>query len=692
MKLLSICPEQVKEVYYLELSPNQQFQIISCFLSNQETNPDSIQTIPFSFFFSFKQPSSYWLDCNSTLLLSLFSYQSILIHQSIKNSLSQDLSTVVSSSSVLFFYEFLHQQTGCSYQVTSSSPSLQSFIQANSYYLSQEGILLSSLLFPQFLLSSIPSSSSSLFLSLAQQVYHSLHEQLTVLSKRLEEIDESIESVMEFQSLAPFCGLAIDIIYLLYQEINKNEKKAQEKETQSINTQQDSCITLQQLNSIKTQLSEILNQIIHSLKQLNIHSIQGLSCWLAYYQLYLTHYPSSSLTTPFFQFFSLLCKQILSSSSLLLFQQPLYNEIFRYNLYQSTTHNDLLLLFFFQQSFFSSLFSSSELSLLLISLFSQMSSYLPSHSHRSYLSLALTQLCLIYQPQSSLLTTIINNRESSDLSWLFVLHYLQIHSSELSTYQSILLPLVPSIPLQLSSLSNQWILQFFSLFYPAFTKKELLPWLFFIIKTILFNGHDKLQQQGISLLQAFSSTEENSSLLNSFIQSYLKREWKMEASFFLPAFSFLHSMIDFLPSLSPFLFCINLFSYQTSLSLPILSYLSHRVPFLLFNDLHYSLDTNQFDLYCNNNTDIEKAILGSYLYILLCQVISFFLFLSRMKPVFKKYSHDSYKSYLHVHYLHQMEYLLIILLFQQLNHSFINNYLLLYRIDLFNYYQLYQFI
>ena len=141
MKLLSICPEQVKEVYYLELSPNQQFQIISCFLSNQEINPDSIQTIPFSFFFSFKQPSSYWLDCNSTLLLSLFSYQSIIIHQSIKNSLYQDLSTVASSS-VLFFYEFLHQQTGCSYQVTSSSPSLQSFIQANSYYLSQEGILL----------------------------------------------------------------------------------------------------------------------------------------------------------------------------------------------------------------------------------------------------------------------------------------------------------------------------------------------------------------------------------------------------------------------------------------------------------------------------------------------------------------------------------------------------------------------
>ena len=118
----------------------------------------------------------------------------------------------------------------------------------------------------------------------------------------------------------------------------------------------------------------------------------------------------------------------------------------------------------------------------------------------------------------------------------------------------------------------------------------------------------------------------NSSLLNTFIQSYLKREWKMNSSFFLPAFSFIHSMIDYLPSLSPFLFCINLFSYQTSLSLPILSYLSHRVPFVLFNDLHYSLDTNQFDLYCNNNIAIEKAILGSYLYILLCQVITFFYY------------------------------------------------------------------
>ena len=141
MKLLSICPEQVKEVYYLELSSNQQFQIISCFLSNQETNPESLQIIPFSFFFTFKQSSSYWQDCYSSLLHSLFSYQSILIHQSIKNSLSQDLSSVASSS-FLFFYEFLHQQTGCSYQFTSFSPSLQSFIQTYSYYLSQEGILL----------------------------------------------------------------------------------------------------------------------------------------------------------------------------------------------------------------------------------------------------------------------------------------------------------------------------------------------------------------------------------------------------------------------------------------------------------------------------------------------------------------------------------------------------------------------
>ena len=627
MKLLSICPEQVKEVYYLELSSNQQFQIISCFLSNQETNPESLQIIPFSFFFTFKQSSSYWQDCYSTLLHSLFSYQSILIHQSIKNSLSQDLSSVASSS-FLFFYEFLHQQTGCSYQFTSFSPSLQSFIQTYSYYLSQEGILLSSLIFPQYLLLSIPSSSSPLFFSLAQQVINNLHEHLTLLSKQLEEIDDSIETVLEFQSLTPFYGLAIDIVYLLDQEIKKSaqERDAQERETQSINTQQDSLISLQQLNSIKTQLTEILSQVIHSLKQLNIHSIHGLSCWLSYYQLYLTHSSSTSLTTTLFQFFSLLCKQILTSSSLLLFQQPCYNEIFRYNLYQSTTHNDLLLIFFFQQPFLSSLFSSSELLLQLNKLTSQMSSYLPAHSHRPYLSLALTQLCLSYQLQSSLLTTILNNRESSDLSWLFVLHYLQTHSSLISTYQSIILPLVPSIPSQLSSLTNQWILQFFSLFYPTFTKKQLLPWLFFITKTIIFNGYDHLHQQGISLLQTISFTEMNSSLLNTFIQSYLKREWKMNSSFFLPAFSFIHSMIDYLPSLSPFLFCINLFSYQTSLSLPILSYLSHRVPFVLFNDLHYSLDTNQFDLYCNNNIAIEKAILGSYLYILLCQVITFFYY------------------------------------------------------------------
>ena len=304
---------------------------------------------------------------------------------------------------------------------------------------------------------------------------------------------------------------------------------------------------------------------------------------------------------------------IKQSPSFYIFQKPALNEVFVPNIYQSSDNNDKLLCCLFQKAFLLTVLEQNDIHCLIRRVASM---NFVSFPHRPYLMLAFTQLAFDYSNVYSECREIIKKVFSSLIDYeLAQLYYLSIASQ--------ILPDLEGCPVTQGGFARESNLLRVQLLHSTLTKKEMVPWLFNLSKTLILQSTEYYQKKAIPILQKLCQNEELCKLIESFCHSLIKKEWE-ENSFTLLALSeLIQAIVSFIPSLYPYLFCIELFVPSKNLSDSLLFYSAESIPSVLICDLHYSFTPKNLVSMCNHQERIYLSLLGSYLYLILCQVCHF---------------------------------------------------------------------
>lgn len=576
---MTTCPKRVQKLFFTELSPHQQFQFLSSFLCDSADKTTRKTVRIFSTLLAFKKDTGYWKDwCHFTIqfLVKLAGCHSV-------SPVKVDDHVQCFRSSLEFFFRSLEVLTGCSIKCTSYSPHFVTFLQHYQESLQHEQYSLANLHVQQYSINNLTNDHSELYRCICNEI-------LTLLKKRIGEIldhveDDSIQLLtIELQLLSHMFGLAVDLVSFL-SDVDLMES-----------------------------VQSLVERIINYLKRHTISTREGLQSLVLFLQFTCCH--QSSLLSVFGSFYKDLIERMVHSSSLYLFAKPSINKVFAPKVFESSDNNDLLLFFLLHKRFLQMIFSSDELKEFVSKFIIVFDSSLCELPFRPYMRLALTHFCVDFENMiddpSTILSNILHEKDDSDLAWLY---YLQCGSFP---YTPHLQPIIAG---------RTWIrkevnLQLISLFYSTLTKKELLPWLYYLTNTMMLESNSYFQKKTNDCLFQLCQEESMCSLLESFVITLITKEWSKEPLNRVKL-SLLTELITELsvviPTLYSHLFCIQLFIPCTSLSSSSLFYVSDSISSVLLYNVKYSLDTTKlFDL-CNRHEYICISILGYYFGLILLQ-------------------------------------------------------------------------
>lgn len=580
---MTTCPKRVQELFFTELSSHKQFQFLSCFLCNATDKTTFKTDQVFSSLFAFKKDNAYWKDwCQFAIqfLVKLAGCHSISL-------VKVEDHVQCFNSSLEFFFRSLQVITDCSIECTWFSPRFASFLQHYQDSLQHEQYNLTNLLVQQYSIINLTEEHSELYHCICNEI-------LIVLKKRIGEIldhveDDSIQLLtIELQLVCHLFGLVVDLMSFL-SDVDLVES-----------------------------IQSLVERIISYLKRHTVNTREGLQTLVLFVQFICCH--QSPLLSGFGSFYKDLITRMIHSSSLYLFDIPSVNRVFAPKVFESSDNNDLLLYFLLHKPFLQLVFSVDELKEFVCECETMFNSSLCELPFRPYMRLALTHFCVDFENMMNdpglVLSNILYEKEDTEVAWLY---YLQCGS----------FPYTPHLQPILAG--RTWIrkevnLQLISLFNASLTKKELLPWLYYLTNTMMLESNSTFQKKTTDCLLRLCQQDSMCNLIESFVVTLITKEWSKEPlnriKLALLA-ELIAALSVVIPSLYSHFFCIQLFTSCTSLSSSSLFYVSDSISSVLLYNVKYSLDTTRLFELCNHHEYICISILGYYFALILSQDESF---------------------------------------------------------------------
>ena len=363
---------------------------------------------------------------------------------------------------------------------------------------------------------------------------------------------------------------------------------------------------------------EECKQVEKALDRITIHSEEGTRAWCTLLSLHAeNHEVFEKEYHPLSQRFESFVRDSFSPELVLLFPPP-YDELFRFDLYQSIQNSDSLL---------------QLLPSLPLSFMNQLPALLCQMPYRSSLHKLAARLLLRPLPDGTALAIVkaLFSYPDDRGEALLLLFELSSKHETLRVFLSRNVDAFWNSPFQQSNKPSlqRAMLSFIRQFYSELPRKKCMYLLLFLESNLLYQSNAEMFPLALATLRELTTCSGNLDLIQSFTLSFVKRERAKENANFVALFELMEGLVVSLPQLIPFLVALLLCGVKREVPPQWIAASALSVGSVCLYDMNCSFSQPLHSI-CRDSTAL-KVLQASFVSQVFCQVL-LTLHRSRVEP------------------------------------------------------------